>query len=166
MKMEKKMWSTPMATVEQFAANEYVNACWQVACLLPQRGENDPERGDLSDPWGGYHSSTSGTCGSTSSQYIYNTSEEDVYAMKEKNWLYQWMDVKFYIGNNGNGYDWDGNRPDKNDSSLWSSTITLTKDMLEDDTPDYIYWRTDGLTTSYYHYGLIDLTKENRSKHS
>lgn len=29
---EKKMWKQPMAVVQKFAANEYVAACWNVAC--------------------------------------------------------------------------------------------------------------------------------------
>lgn len=31
---EKKMWEQPKAVVQKFAANEYVAACWSVACKV------------------------------------------------------------------------------------------------------------------------------------
>lgn len=31
---EKKMWQQPMAVVQKFTANEYVAACWSVACSV------------------------------------------------------------------------------------------------------------------------------------
>ena len=33
--MEKKIWTRPMAQVEQFMANEYVAACWKIKCNVP-----------------------------------------------------------------------------------------------------------------------------------
>lgn len=34
----KKIWTKPMATVEEFAANEYVAACWGISCDHGERG--------------------------------------------------------------------------------------------------------------------------------
>ncbi len=31
---EKKMWTQPMAVVQEFVANEYVAACWNVKCSV------------------------------------------------------------------------------------------------------------------------------------
>lgn len=33
--MEKKIWTRPLAEVEQFMANEYVAACWKINCNVP-----------------------------------------------------------------------------------------------------------------------------------
>ena len=33
--MEKRVWTMPMAEVEQFMANEYVAACWKINCNVP-----------------------------------------------------------------------------------------------------------------------------------
>lgn len=34
--MEKKIWTRPLAEVEQFMANEYVAACWKINCNVPR----------------------------------------------------------------------------------------------------------------------------------
>ena len=51
--MEKKVWSTPHANLENFEANEYVAACWSVVCTVPMdttlpsnNKNNDPGRLD------------------------------------------------------------------------------------------------------------------------
>lgn len=40
----KKIWTKPMATVEEFAANEYVAACYEIACSIGAEGGNFGKR--------------------------------------------------------------------------------------------------------------------------
>lgn len=44
--MEKRIWTRPIAVVEQFMANEYVAACWGISCDYGEgagnNGRNDP----------------------------------------------------------------------------------------------------------------------------
>lgn len=39
--MEKRIWTRPVAVVEQFMANEYVAACWGISCDYGEGGGND-----------------------------------------------------------------------------------------------------------------------------
>ena len=39
--MEKKIWSCPVATVEQFMPNEYISACFYIACDLGAASSGD-----------------------------------------------------------------------------------------------------------------------------
>ncbi|MCR5453334.1 MAG: hypothetical protein K6F00_11980 [Lachnospiraceae bacterium] len=36
-----KKWIQPMAEVEKFVANEYVAACWNVKCTIPEEAKKD-----------------------------------------------------------------------------------------------------------------------------
>ena len=40
-----KRWETPRTVVQGFEANEYVAACWYIACDYGEAGMNDPISG-------------------------------------------------------------------------------------------------------------------------
>ena len=45
----KKRWETPKAMVEEFEANEYVAACWGVACSVDEA--NEVEKNWMLNQW-------------------------------------------------------------------------------------------------------------------
>lgn len=167
MKMEKKMWSTPMATVEQFAANEYVNACWKIGCLIPKNEASGDwwRKGSSHDPWTdgstyNAHRESAGNCGHVESQYIYDVGNNQ-FSMQERHvqdGKVEWLNVEFYINADGTAGDLSQvtSSDPYADKSKWSSTITL--DQNDDD--QYIFWRTEYTSGrnswEYYHYGLVD----------
>ena len=170
--MEKRTWSTPAAVAEQFMANEYVNACWNVACLVGQN--DDPLTGsENDDPWGSpswgtdyKHQTSSGNCGHIRAQYIIDKGY-GTYAIKEKHeyrdmWgrpQTEWLEADIYLDGQ---FDYAGGTAPSADSSAWSDRITL-----DDNYSGYIFWKTTLNDQSYYHYGLVNLTDANRTtRHS
>lgn len=132
----------PMMTGETFATNEYVAACWYIACDYGQ-GDNwhrDPIDRNL------YHNTNSdGTgCGHADNQVIRDISD-GMFAMREED---------------GFGEDYDVLMT--RDQSWQNLTSTLSDVRLG----ETIYWTTtssDGSTT-WYHKGQVETTSNvNRS---
>lgn len=64
----KKKWVAPRTEVQKFEANEYVAACWGVAC--------DTEAANDYDKWYAYHNPNE--CGSFTQQVIYDDNNDGV----------------------------------------------------------------------------------------
>lgn len=60
---EKRSYSQPTLSVEQFVANAYIATCWNIACNIDEANqwEKDHETGE---------EHTSGNCGTASSQVV------------------------------------------------------------------------------------------------
>lgn len=71
----KKRWGTPMAMVEEFEANEYVAACWGVAC--DTNWSNDYEMSHGRDYWNGV-THDDAHCGNSSNQVIFDDNGDNV----------------------------------------------------------------------------------------
>ena len=75
----KNVWGSPRIVVEQFAPNEYVAACWGVACDTSSANRYEqthgPHRGETwYDNYGCTHGSTN--CGRSSNQVIYDDNND------------------------------------------------------------------------------------------
>lgn len=69
----KERWEAPSARVERFEVNEYVAACWQIACTAGAAGDPDYPNPDPHNPQPGVthsHNSDGKGCGWAHSQYI------------------------------------------------------------------------------------------------
>lgn len=133
-----KRWETPRTVVQGFEANEYVAACWYIACDYGEIGMNDP-KGGL------YHAAYSnGTgCGHADNQVIREI-REGVFTLREEDGFGE--DYNLEMTRNAN---WEG------------LSGTLTNVQLG----DTIYWTTtasDGRI--WYHKGTVESTSNvNRS---
>lgn len=133
-----KRWETPRTVVQGFEANEYVAACWYIACDYGERGESDPISGL-------YHNAYSnGTgCGHANNQVIREV-RDGVFRLREEDGF-------------GEDYDMQMTR----DTNWQGLSGTLTNVQLG----DIIYWTTtasDGRI--WYHKGTVESTSNvNRS---
>ncbi len=133
-----KRWETPRTVVQGFEANEYVAACWYIACDYGERGESDPISGL-------YHNAYSdGTgCGHANNQVIREV-RDGVFTLREEDGFGEDYDMKMTRDTN-----WQG------------LSGTLTNVQLG----DIIYWTTtasDGRI--WYHKGTVESTSNvNRS---
>ena len=133
-----KRWETPRTVVQGFEANEYVAACWYIACDYGETGMNDP-KGGL------YHAAYSnGTgCGHADNQVIREI-RDGVFRLREEDGF-------------GEDYNLEMTRDEH-----WKGLFgTLTNVQLG----ETIYWTTtasDGRI--WYHKGTVESTSNvNRS---
>lgn len=159
MKMEKKMWSTPVANVEQFMANEYVaQTCYNLGCAIP--GE-DGSGYDFN--YRHHTAKNDGTgCGHKDNQvlvetvYDVNGVDQYRYTMKEVN-TDGWGDLNctFYTGNG----DDEVTREDYSEQyrvPYWTSD-TLGEKLKAG---MQVFWTTivgSGIwATTMYHWGVVE----------
>lgn len=134
----KRKYIKPMASIENFVANEYVAACWGVACSI--------------DPANTYDQYTTGVdhrsdhCGTETNQHIYTNSNNTPVSMIEE------------------GTDGLGNLT----CELYTnSQYSRKKNITQVKPGDYIYWTTkadDGRV--WHHQGYVKQTYPNRPNHS
>ena len=72
--MVRKSWETPRAMVEEFEANEYVAACWGVACDVDWANKYEWRQGDYNR--GVTHDTAH--CGNARNQVIYDYNNDGV----------------------------------------------------------------------------------------
>lgn len=139
----KKAWVTPKAFVEEFTPNEYVSACWEVACetTLANQYETDYNPGFSHDPE---------ACGKATNQYLTDASGS----------------LKMYEKKTGQeGWDHD---PECN---LTNATYSTSLSLDSVTAGQYIYWTTslvgqNGKTSIWHHRGQVvpaDSSHPNRS---
>ena len=121
--MKKKMWREPRVEVQEFVPNEYVAACYMLAC---QRGpENDfkygkywksPERGDVS------HSATGtpDTCGDAGANRVITDDGGVFQSVGEYNGEQGWLNggLDYILQMNSN------NTVDPGDVIFWHTTAS------------------------------------------
>ena len=133
-----KRWETPRTVVQGFEANEYVAACWYIACDYGEIGRNDPQGGL-------YHAAYSnGTgCGHADNQVIREI-RDGVFRLREED-----------------GFGEDYNLEMTRNAKWQGLSGTLTNVQVG----DIIYWTTtasDGRI--WYHKGTVESTSNvNRS---
>ena len=149
----KERWRTPSIQVEEFEANEYVAACWQIACAVPNGaaiGEQveDPMPGS-GGPWwdrwttGTHSRQSNGTgCGWEHSQYIVEV-RDGVFNVTE----YGDNILPCELTRNPN---WSG----------LSSTISNVQ------VGETIYWTTELGNTVWHHYGTVGQADPNHPNRS
>lgn len=139
----KKRWGTPMAMVEEFEANEYVAACWGVAC--DTTWSNNYELTHGGDYWNGV-THDDAHCGNSSNQVIRTDDDGNPIRMVE-------------TGTDGLGT--------LNCTIYWDENYTSQRDVSTVAVGNTIYWTTsadDGRT--WNHMGTVFATAEGHPNRS
>ena len=141
--MEKKIWSRPVAAAEQFLPNEYISACFGVAC---QYGVEGGEDGLPTDPWGRNHTAKAdGTgCGHRKNQHVRE--------LGEVNGVMQYEMVEA----DTDGY---GTLQCTFTDSNYSNSSRYAYGLGDGQT---IYWTTRVGWVTMRHYGTVDLDDKSR----
>lgn len=144
----KKMYKKPMAFEEAFVADEYVAACYFLAC---KRGNEEWTGND--DKWGGiseqgseiFHSplGTPHTCGDKTANRVITDNGGVFKNVQENNGQQGWLNGTYY------GYD---NKDDNKQLSVG----------------DTVYWCTYNAKKDrrWNHYGTLELADANHPNHS
>lgn len=147
----KERWRTPSVQVEEFEANEYVAACWQIACAVGAQGNPDDANPDPIEsgrwPWeqktGTHSHNSNGTgCGWADNQYIVEV-RDGVFNVTE----YGDNILPCELTRNSN---WSG----------LSSTISNVQ------VGETIYWTTELGNTVWHHYGTVGQADPNHPNRS
>ena len=133
----KRKYERPMAFEETFMTNEYVAACWGVACSI-----ESANKVDQNNPWV-HHKAKH--CGLETNQHIYTDSNGVAVSMIEEK--------TDRLGNlTCNLYTDSSYRDSKPYSSVKPG--------------DYIYWTTKSGHRTWHHQGYVKPTYKNRPNHS
>lgn len=158
MNNNRKTYCAPMLSVERFAANEYVAACWGVACVVATA--NEYEKSVNSKVWqeyykggtyDGYIPHDGNNCGTLSHQVIYDDNDDGTPDRMIEEQTKNLGNLTCYIFQDGS-----------------YSTIKQIADVK---VGDYIYWRTY-LNNNYpngkcwSHQGKVVESYAGRPKHS
>lgn len=145
----KKMWEEPSIQVQEFMANEYVAACWAIACTYGiqggETGINNPKvRWEKADATHTMRSDGTG-CGHEDNQFI----------TENANGSFSVMEI------NTQGLGNLNTRLTKN-----SNYSGLNSSIGDVDPGDTIYWTTSSGNRTWYHMGKVstaDYGHPNRS---
>ena len=138
--MEKKIWACPKANVNKFVANEYVAACWGVACEVM----GDKQSGDDKIRPGEKLGHNKDYCGQLDHQYIRTDDAGVAIEMIEINTKKSLgVDLPCTIYNDG--------------------TYTSVRDIKTVQVGDYIYWQTSKDTRTWSHEGTVVAGSTNHS---
>lgn len=147
----REIWTTPHVEVQEFVANEYVAACYKIACARGRRSVLPP----TGSQWNGKEygkdiihedigsSLAAGTCADASANRVLTDNNGVYQNIQEKNKEQGWIDGGFdkWIDVNGNS---------------------------KMDAGDIIYWHTfnKGNTRRWNHWGYIEEFDSNHPNHS
>lgn len=139
----KRKYIKPMASIENFAANEYVAACWGVAC------STSPSNKYESSIWNSNQKHRDEHCGTATNQHITTDSHNVAISMIED-------------GTEGLG---------KLKCNLYTDgTYSKSRSYDSVHIGDYIYWTTSSGTgynkRTWHHQGTVYSTYGNRPNHS
>lgn len=146
----RKTYCVPMLSVERFAANEYVAACWGVACVVS--AANSYESSINSQVWkdDGVNGHTSTHCGTATNQVIYDDNDDKV------------PDRMIEEGTDGLG---------NLTCHIYSdAAYSISMNISDVKVGDYIYWRTyvknNTENKCWSHQGKVVAEYPNRPLHS
>ena len=145
----KKIYLKPTAYIEAFSANEYVAACYSLACRVGS-GEQNPVDGrkwpSASYGEGKHESSGTGNCSDAGSNYLTVDSNGNFISLEE--WR---SDLNNYKGGWLHG------------------TKVDYKDLSGDGKcgpGDYIAWNTSNGTRTWHHWGIAKVADAKHPNHS
>lgn len=161
MQKTKKTYEKPVLHAEQFIPNEYVAACWYIACSL---GTNDCYVKDDAD----YNNESFNHTGENSNGYIWSKATKDANGSKHSR------------NSNGTGCGWATNQhiyqnadgsfsiTEENvpEGSTLVCTITSPSPLKEISDGLTVKWTTSNGSTTWLHEGTVSLTAQNRPLHS
>lgn len=145
--MMKRVYESPKACAEIFTANEYIAACYKLACSVGAGGNqpadscwNHKEYGENVSPSA---PGTEGTCADSTANRVITGDGGVFQAIQEHNGQQGWID--------GGLDNWE----DKNSNGQY-------------DAGDVIYWHTfsSGQTRRWNHWGTIAQADPNHPNHS
>ena len=143
--MEKKAWVQPLATVQQFVANEYVAACWGVRCDVPEKGgAAKGSKTNIDDPFpanGVTHRDF--YCGDATHYQIRLDANNVPYEMYETQ-TDKLGDLKCDL--------------------YTDDTYTTPKEIKTVKANEYLYWTTKSGNKTWHHHGQV--TAAGNSNHS
>lgn len=139
----KKRYTTPCILSEEFSTNEYIAACWGVACDV-----NQAERLE-SKLHNGYAPHQQRYCGQSTHQYIKTDANNIAVSMQENESPYvQPLTCTIYT----------------------DDTYKTVRSINEVKPGNTIYWTTTGTnafgTITYHHVGVVHQTYTDRPNHS
>ena len=140
-----RSWVKPRTEVQKFEANEYVAACWKIACTVGAAGEVNEAHPDPHRPAPGVthsHNSDGNGCGWEDSQYIVEVGD-GVFNVTE--YGQNILPCKLTRNN-----DWTG----------------LQKSISDVQPGQTIYWTTSLGDRTWYHYGTVGLEDANHPNRS
>lgn len=130
----KKKWEKPITVVQGFEPNEYVAACWGVACNWEQANEYEKTHGFWNN---GNISHALDHCGTSTNQAIHTDASGTPTGMTEV------------------GTDGLGNLP----CTIYSDAeYTTLLPISEVDPGDVIYWTTSSGNRVWHHVGTVEST--------
>ena len=133
----KRKYERPMAFEETFTTNEYVAACWGVACSIDSANEVDEGHDGV------YH--VANHCGLDTNQHINTNSKGVAVSMIEE------------------GTDGLGNLT----CHLYTDASYQDPKSYASVKPrEYIYWTTKSGNRTWHHQGYVKSTYKNRPNHS
>ena len=139
-------WETPRVTIQEFEPNEYVAACWQIACSVGAKGDENyanPDPMNPNDPGITHsHNSDKTGCGWAHSQYIVEVSD-GVFNVTEY------------------GQNILPCSLTKNDH--WRNLESTITDV---EPGNKIYWTTSLDNRTWYHYGTVGAEDPNHPNRS
>lgn len=130
----KKRWETPRTVVQGFEPNEYVAACWGVACFTDQANAYEISHGNWDN---GGISHRPEHCGSSTNQAIHTDSNNNPTSMTEV------------------GTDGLGNLPCTLYADPYYNNLL---DISEVDPGETIYWTTTAGNRTWHHVGRVEET--------
>lgn len=133
----KRKYERPMAFEETFMTNEYVAACWGVACSI-----DSANKVDQNNPWVKHKANH---CGLETNQHIYTDSNGVAVSMIEER----------------------TNRLGDLTCNLYTdSSYQYSKPYSSVKPGEYIYWTTKSGHRTWHHQGYVKPTYKNRPNHS
>ena len=140
--MEKMIWSRPVAAVEQFMPNEYISACWGVACNTT--AANAIEDRLHNNPYGGHRSEECGRFDQQAVTGYISDGEFHATGMIETDTYWGTLNCTLYT----------------------DSTFTQVGNWNDVQNGETIYWVTRYGNNVYHHVGTVQATNANKLKHS
>lgn len=136
--MEKRNYCSPRLAVEHFIPNEYVAACWYVACEIPTTRYENSKAYYGQDTSGAWHSKRDDYtgCGWAQNQHVFDRT-----------------DGRFSIVEENTKYTSDLN-------------AKITSELKSVTDGAYLEWTTNDGSTMYYHHGYIHFSDNTRPLHS
>ena len=129
-------WETPRIKVETFAPNDYVSACWGVACNVTAANQYETSIGKY-DPTNLFHDANN--CGQASNQYIQDKNGDGT------------IDTMTETGTKGLG---------NLKCTLYTDGTYTTQESYGSVHPgDYIYWTTSAGSRTWHHQGQAVATE-------
>lgn len=128
----KRRWETPKTIVDEFEANEYVAACWGVACYIDEANEYERSiHNSVQDHRSEY-------CGTTGHQWLTDSNNDGT------------LESMSEIGTDGLGT--------LSCTIYTDDTYREVRNIREVDVDDYIYWTTSSGSRTWHHQGKVTAT--------